>query len=395
MSSKILNIGESTDKNTTVYHIVKQYLHKKYDMRCNIIKNRIEVSPKDKDKWTQAKELNLLGELVRSQGLKIGLDKFCHIIGDDWCSAPCNPLINYFEGLPTPKKDHISELASFVNLKDQNDYPRFVAMLTKWTVSTIKCALEERHYNKQCFVLHGEQGTMKTPFLRHLLPQSLNDYSTENPSFQNNEKDAKISMVTNLFVGFDELDKFSSMNQAHVKAIMTLDKINERLPYARVARQMPRRCSFWATCNKDDFLRDETGSKRFIVFTVQSIDKLVFLYDIDLFWSSVYKLYKDKYNCYLTDEELQINEDINAAYKHVTSEFDLLQQYFEPAKRGEGEFLNTTEILTHIQGQEPNIRLNSITLGRALKDVRNNFEQVAVKSRGVVKRGHWVYKITT
>ena len=67
-----------------------------------------------------------------------------------------NPIAEYFDKLPKwVGGDHIRTLASYLPAKEPE---QFLYHFRKWLVRTVKGALDEHYFNKQCLVLvHSEQ----------------------------------------------------------------------------------------------------------------------------------------------------------------------------------------------------------------------------------------------
>ena len=256
-------------KKDNRYNKVIAFLHKTHDYRYNSIKNRIESTPKSlmQGRWETANEIELKGNLSTKADIEVSKDSLCDILAYSKCSTPTNPLKGYFTSLLKREQnnaiDNIAMYASFVRLADvtKNAHDFFFKMFRKWAVSAVKCVMEEGHFSKRCLVIQGAQDTYKTSYVRFLLPNALKGYLAENPNLAGGDKDARIAIARNFLIILDELDKYSSTNQAHIKHYITMSEVNERLPYARVESQFPRVASFLATTNKKDFLRDETGSR--------------------------------------------------------------------------------------------------------------------------------------
>lgn len=64
-----------------------------------------------------------------------------------------------------------------------------------------------------------------------------------------------------------------------LKGILTRDRDVVRVPYAAADSEWPRRTVFLASCNSGDFLSDPSGSTRWGVIAVESID---YEHDIDM-----------------------------------------------------------------------------------------------------------------
>jgi len=69
-----------------------------------------------------------------------------------------------------------------------------------------------------------------------------------------------------------EFDRTSKVAVSQLKHIVTVEATNERLKYDRKAQNRKVRCSFIASANPSDLLRDTTGNTRFIVISLEKIN---------------------------------------------------------------------------------------------------------------------------
>ena len=80
-----------------------------------------------------------------------------------------------------------------------------------------------------------------------------------------------------------------------------------RKPYGRNPEQRPRQCVFLGTTNNFDFLKDETGDRRYYPIDVNisnatlNIDKDLTSEYIAQLWSEAFYLYKNNTSIYICD----------------------------------------------------------------------------------------------
>src|SRR5205085_12412447 len=93
-------------------------------------------------------------------------------------------------------------------------------------------------------------------------------------------------------VEIGEMDSFSKADVAKVKQAITVRFDVYRPSYGRSARSFRRECVFVGTTNKDDYLRDESGARRFLPLHVGvvRIEDLVRLRD--QLWAEAVHLFK-------------------------------------------------------------------------------------------------------
>jgi predicted P-loop ATPase len=118
-------------------------------------------------------------------------------------------------------------------------------------------------------VLHGDQGIYKSGFFS-VLGGDFYDSSATN---RLGDKDTKLIIHSCWIEEFAEYERLNKREQGEVKHWFTLQFDNFRKPYGRVTENHQRRCVFGASCNKHEFLVDETGDRRMWVVPV-NVDRL-------------------------------------------------------------------------------------------------------------------------
>jgi predicted P-loop ATPase len=245
----------------------------------------------------------------------------------------------------------------------------------------------------------SSQNDGKSTFLRDLCPPALTNYITENIEIDN--KDGRIALCQNFFINLDELSKLNKKDVNTIKSFISQDKVKDRLPYAKKAQTFQRRANFIGSTNKGEFLIDETGNVRWLIFEIEGIqhnngglngyNKNV---DIDLVWSQAYSLFKSGFNFQLTADELRKSESNNTSFRVTTAEMELLQQYFVTADENDeqAEFLTATKITERLT-LKTTIKVNPMYLGRALTALQFQVKQKYSKENGYQIKGYFVKEI--
>jgi predicted P-loop ATPase len=108
---------------------------------------------------------------------------------------------------------------------------------------------------------------------------------------------------------------------------------------------MPRRASFAATINADQFLKDSTGNRRYLVVDATEISRVRFA-DLDQVYAQAYHQWVrgDKY--YFTQEEIAAVNEYNKQFELVYPEIEAIEQYLLPATSEDeyAEAMTATEI---------------------------------------------------
>lgn len=363
------NIQELYNTNTvsnTIFDKITKYINKKYRIRFNMISLDYEINLINQSLWESLNLYSLLIELNKN-GIEVNYNKLEIFIKSNLLER-YNPIREFFLELPKwdTKVDHIVNLASYVTTNDNN---AFAYHFKKWLARAVICAMEKDKINKHCLVLaNGDQHSGKSTYIQNLIPKKLSSYIAEDIGM---DKDSRIKMCKNLIINLEELSVIGRTEVNFLKSLISKVFINERLPYERRAENLPRICSFIGSTNMVDFLTDETGSVRWIIFDV--IGRIDFDYskkvDIDKVWSQAYYLaYLDKqFEPELTQQDIIENELRNERYTSLTIEQEMVLKYFE--KSDDLNCFNTpTDIMTKLLPL--GLKLSREKIGKALSGYR-------------------------
>lgn len=288
-----------------------------------------------------------------------------------------NPLMEYFENLPTWNgKEHIKKYASYINTDDNE---LFYIQLLKWAVRAVKTVFLNDEINKHVLVLEGGQSFGKSYYLNYLCPKSLEKYLYTNLGIG---RDERVKLAKAIIINIEELDVMGKYDINAIKALISQISINERLPYADKSTLLYRTCSFVASTNRAEFLCDDTGSVRWIIFSV--IQKIDFSYskefNIDDFWSQAYHIFKNQkdFKSDLTTEDIRVNEQRNERFTIQTVENEYVLKFYAVSE-DIADFRTSTEIVSDlsIMGQ----RLSNIKIGSAL--TKYGFQKIKHSKRQV------------
>ncbi|MCS4238298.1 virulence-associated E family protein [Myroides odoratus] len=370
------SVYDVSSRKDSVYDKIHEELCKHFIIKFNEISLEFEIFCSKSNKTLEFNESSLLIHLHREkinvspQALKTYLKS--HFI------QYYNPIVNYFEQLPPWNgNDYIKEYASYVNTDDNE---LFAHHLLKWAIRAVKTVIHPEQINKNCLVLaNGDQNAGKSYYLEFLTPKSLKRYYSQNIGIT---KDDRIKLCKTFIVNIEELDVMGKADINSLKAIISQTTVNERLPYADKSTLLYRICSFTASTNQLEFLNDDTGSVRWIVFDV--IGTLDFSYsetfNIDNFWSQAYHIYKyhPSFKSDLTSEEVILNEKRNERFTIQTVESEFILRFYEPTEDFQ-EFRTPTDIMTELSVMGH--KLNNQRIGSSLK--KHQFKRVKSSKRQV------------
>ena len=146
-------------------------------------------------------------------------------------------------------------------------------LVRKWLHQCVAMALNDEKRPLSAagvLVLQGEQGIGKTMLFSKLAV--YREWFADGQSIDMSNKDNIIDATSRWITELGELDSTLKHEQSALKGFLTSNIDTYRMPYAKASTTMPRRTSFCGTVNPQEFLNDETGSRRFWVVNVDNIN---------------------------------------------------------------------------------------------------------------------------
>lgn len=346
-ADEVMSVG----KNPVALQLLDYEIHfrKNYWVRFNEVSTMYEKATYFIDErgdeelfWDELNEKELMNDMIRARAKQRGTlsdAEIGRLLSDRRIVPAYNPFAGYFKSLLFDGNfGYIDELADHVKVEGgTKEQERWLVNFKKAMVRTVKCALDDKYFNKHCLTLHStDQSIGKTSFLRSLVPVELKKFYYE--GMIGGDKDSQTVLAKNFFILIDELANLSRVDINVLKAILSKLNVNIRLPYEKNFTEMPRRASFFATTNRTDFLVDDQNV-RWVIFSVEDIDRSYgniftgeFKIDINKVWAEAYALYLDpSFNCELTKEDMAVNEDNNVMYSATSLEKEVINHYFSPA----------------------------------------------------------------
>ena len=353
---------------------IKLYLESHIQLRFNEITLRPEFLSK-KEGWQNINDriVNSLWSEI-SATARINAQDLYRIINSDYVPL-FNPFKEYFKSLPEwheGDRDHILDLTKTIELKAKDDYTRstFCTSLKKWLVAMVASWLSEDVVNNVILVLIGEQGAFKTTWFNYLLPPELKQYFYTKTNANRMSKDDLLALAQYALVCCEELDTMRPAELNQLKAVVTMQNIDERAAYAHYHEHRKHIASFCGTGNNAQFLSDLTGNRRWLPFEVESIvSPREHPFNYEGIYAQALALYKSGFQYWFTKEEIQ---DLNHHTKHFETprlEHELVDLYFrKPIGDELGEFMSVARALQIISSGISQ-KLSAVNVGRAFSDL--------------------------
>ena len=139
---------------------------------------------------------------------------------------------------------------------EDNCYTREVTLKT-----LLACAIRAYKFGAKydnMLILTGEQGIGKSTILEKLGKDWFADFKARTVG-----KEAEEAIAGKWIVEMGELAALNKQESEDIKQFLSMKSSYHREAYGRRSVEHKRKCVFFGTSNKDEFLRDETGNRRF------------------------------------------------------------------------------------------------------------------------------------
>lgn len=203
------------------------------------------------------------------------------------------------------------------------------AISRKVLVALVKRIFEPGCKFDHVLILEGLQGTGKSTMLSNLTAPWFSD-----ETLNIGDKDAVLTMQSKWLIELGELSTLSKSEVETVKAFISRRTDRIRAPYGKRVEEFPRQCIFIGSTNKDEYLRDESGNRRF--WPIKCGTKI----DFQKMTEVREQLFAEAYGLYLLGEPIYLDD----------AETELLARV-EQELRGEvDEWLPTIRDLVFAEG---------------------------------------------
>jgi putative DNA primase/helicase len=285
-------------------------------VRQNVISKEIEIQFRN-TKFCTDNAKNAALATLKSEARKFGMASVADVpeliipISD---KNQFNPVLNYITSAPWDGKDRFKELSDTIvsrtcqTLKNE--------LLKTWCLSAVAVATDPDATAQGILVFTGNQGIGKTRWFNSLVPPNL-DLTKVGALLKPDDRDSVYQVLKYWLVELGELDAtFRKADIAQLKAFITKDTDELRLPYERYTSKWRRRTIFFASVNEERFLVDTTGSRRFWVIDVENI---VSDHGIDMqqFWAQMYANYQNGGKHYLDNSTLKLLNKQNTMFTQI------------------------------------------------------------------------------
>lgn len=303
----------------------------KIKVKYNLLSKEVEYSGLNNSNMGSNAQFEDIFSLCQIQEFKMTRDNLMAAINRIAKKNCYNPVKEYLTKCLDSwdgKRKHINKLAETIVTKI--DFPEDIKklFLTKWLLNCANIAFNNGDRGTEgILVIQGGQGIGKTRWINTIVPNK--SWVKTGLELDPSDKD-KIHQATKYWITeLGELDATMKKDQAKLKAFFTEKQDEYRRPYERFTEQHNRLTCFYATVNKEEFLKDETGNRRYWVIPVQ---EMFVEHDVDInqLWGEVmYLLKTGEIPYYLTEDDKEILQKNNEQFEVKTEAYLKLEAGFD------------------------------------------------------------------
>jgi predicted P-loop ATPase len=195
-----------------------------------------------------------------------------------------------------------------------------------------------------------QQGKLKSTSIKAMFDPWFSDELADLGS-----KDAAMQTCGVWGIEMAELDSMSKSEVSKAKAFITRTTDRFRPPYGRRLIESKRSCVFWGTTNQDEYLRDETGGRRFWPLQVGDLTLEELRAARDQLWAEADVMYAAGTKWWLTDANVLAGAETEQLSRQVSEAWD------EPIGKYVAQHVGSSALITPLQVLSEGLFLTEIS----------------------------------
>ena len=356
-------------------------------VRYNVISKEFQMDgiPSRFNPETLASDLHIILHDQLKQVFKCSKDQVADLLHVAGGVQRFNPVLDMLGRTEWDRVDRMPELFDILHLPKGDALSRI--LISKWLMQGVAMARNQLHgaYGADgVLVLNGGQGIGKTTFVKKMGIRP--DLYKLGQWLDTRDKDTARRCTSAWIVELGELETTLRSDLERLKAFITAERDEYRLPYARTDQILARRTSLIATCNTERFLIDPTGSRRFWTVPLEKIDldRLEKLDAIQLWKQAEASLCQNPQGFRLTKLEQEALFRRNVSHEKPMKAQMEVEDILQEARGGSG-YLWTDMTVSDFKAEHDLLRAYSVEqIGKALDKL--GVEARRVQHSGVRKR---------
>jgi predicted P-loop ATPase len=308
--------------------------------------------------WADEHDI-LTAAWLQHQGIGVGKELAGQAVQTIAREHSFHPIRDYLNSLRWDGTKRIDDWLTLYLGAEPSDYVRAVG--ARFLISGVARVFDPGCKVDTCLILEGEQGALKSTALRALAGKKFfSDDISELGS-----KDSVMQTRGVWILELSELEALSKGDASRIKAFMSRQVDRMRPPYGRRVIEAPRECIFAGTVNKDTYLKDETGGRRFWPVKCGRINIADLVRDRDQLWAEARERFLAGDSWWLDSKDLMelAADEARARYegdpwdeliadwlKNPSARFDQ-NGHSLAALKSTCEYVTVTDVLIHCLGK--------------------------------------------
>lgn len=289
--------------------------------------------PRTEERWWSDDDDAGLRWYIESVHHLTGSGKIADAIALEAQANAKDPVVDYLQHLHWDGAPRVETLFSDYLGAEDSPYTRAVAR--KSLAAAVARACHPGAKYDQVVIFSGQQGIGKSTFVAKLGQKWFSDSLTNFSS-----KDARESIRGVWLVELGELTALDKSENEAAKQFISQREDVYRPSYGKNTVNYPRRCVFFGTSNKTEFLRDPTGNRRFWPIDVykhpprydirkMGEDKWLPQATVDQIWAEAVQIYKAGEPLYFAGAEVEVAEQAQATHMEIDPWLATIQAFLE------------------------------------------------------------------
>jgi predicted P-loop ATPase len=339
---------------------------------------------------------------LQHQGIGVGKEIAGQAVQTVARDHPFHPIRDYLDVL---RWDGIPRIDDWLTLYLGAEPSEFVrAVGAKFLIGGVARVYQPGVKNDTCLILEGPQGAQKSTALRMLAGK---DFFTDDIA-ELGSKDSVMQTRGVWIIELSELDAMSRGEVSRIKSFMSRQVDRIRPPYGRRVIEAARECIFAGTVNKETYLKDETGGRRFWPIKCATIKIPDLVRDRDQLWAEARERFRANCTWWLDSKALiqSAAEETQQRYEAdpwddligpwLSDPIERVDQNGQPVTKLEStrESVTIKDILIHCIGKRPEMwsQADQNRVARSLREKGWNRKQ---KRTGAEREWRYYPPVTT
>jgi putative DNA primase/helicase len=262
-----------------------------------------------------------------------------------------HPIIEYLDSITWDGVPRIeTALIYFLGVED-TPYTREISR--KWFTAGAARIRKPGVKFDNMLILVGNQGVGKSQFFIRIT-KNLTWFSDSMSKFDNS-KESMEQLAGKWIIELGELSALKRFEVEHVKVFLSKQEDSYRQSYGKRTESYPRQCIFGGTTNREDFLQDATGARRFWPVKVGDTQKLwkeMTPAIVDQLWAEADTSWKLGEDLYLGIDADNIAKEQHEMYTELGGKVGAAGEFLEKLILPEWETMAIRDKLDWLNGYE-------------------------------------------